>query len=233
MMPAIKATAADMIGGSTDAAQFYNFAKVAQARGATTIVDGGGSTYFDPDLPEGRAGRHRRPGLSRPHRRPPQRHHRAHRGGDDPLRRLARGQGQRQARLPGHQDPARRIEPGLHRTAAAAGLSRQRRQRPVEPRPRGAEDAGPCVAQCRPAGRRPLQRRPGGRDLHRSGGGGAGEEPALRSPPLHRARPASRRVADAPHGRAGHPRHPVLQPSSTIGASSIAPIRSAPSAPAP
>lgn len=48
MMAAIKATAADMIGGSTDAAQFYNFAKVAQARGATTIVDGGGSTYFDP-----------------------------------------------------------------------------------------------------------------------------------------------------------------------------------------
>jgi len=48
MMAAIKAVAADMIGGSTDAAQFYNFAKVAQARGATTIVDGGGSTYFDP-----------------------------------------------------------------------------------------------------------------------------------------------------------------------------------------
>ena len=33
-----------MIGGSTDAAQFYNFAKVAQARGATTIVDGGGNS---------------------------------------------------------------------------------------------------------------------------------------------------------------------------------------------
>jgi|FEC22Drversion2_1045045.scaffolds.fasta_scaffold00895_10 predicted amidohydrolase YtcJ len=48
MLPAVKAVAADMIGGSTDQAQFCNFAKVAQARGATTIVDGGGSTYFDP-----------------------------------------------------------------------------------------------------------------------------------------------------------------------------------------
>jgi predicted amidohydrolase YtcJ len=48
MLIAVKAVAADMIGGSTDAAQFYNFARVAQARGATTIVDGGGSTYFDP-----------------------------------------------------------------------------------------------------------------------------------------------------------------------------------------
>lgn len=48
MMAAIKAVASDMIGGSTDAAQFYNFARVAQARGTTTIVDGGGSTYFDP-----------------------------------------------------------------------------------------------------------------------------------------------------------------------------------------
>lgn len=48
MMAAIKAVAADMIGGSTDATQFYNFARVAQARGTTTIVDGGGSTYFEP-----------------------------------------------------------------------------------------------------------------------------------------------------------------------------------------
>ena len=48
MMAAIKAVASDLIGGSTDAEQFYNFAKVAQARGATTIVDGGGSTYFEP-----------------------------------------------------------------------------------------------------------------------------------------------------------------------------------------
>ena len=48
MMAAIKTVASDMIGGSTDAAQFYNFARVAQARGATTIVDGGGSSYFDP-----------------------------------------------------------------------------------------------------------------------------------------------------------------------------------------
>ncbi|SKA28951.1 hypothetical protein SAMN02745126_04847 [Enhydrobacter aerosaccus] len=48
MLVAVRAVAADMIGGSTDAAQFYNFARVAQARGATTIVDGGGSTYFDP-----------------------------------------------------------------------------------------------------------------------------------------------------------------------------------------
>jgi predicted amidohydrolase YtcJ len=50
MLVAVKAVAADMIGGSTDAAQFYNFARVAQARGTTTIVDGGGSTYFDPDF---------------------------------------------------------------------------------------------------------------------------------------------------------------------------------------
>lgn len=48
MMAAIKAVASDLVGGSTDAEQFYNFAKVAQARGATTIVDGGGSTYFEP-----------------------------------------------------------------------------------------------------------------------------------------------------------------------------------------
>lgn len=48
MLVAVKAVANDMIGGSTDAAQFYNFARVAQARGTTTIVDGGGSTYFDP-----------------------------------------------------------------------------------------------------------------------------------------------------------------------------------------
>jgi hypothetical protein len=48
MMAAIKAVASDLVGGSTDAAQFYNFARVAQARGATTIVDGGGSTYFEP-----------------------------------------------------------------------------------------------------------------------------------------------------------------------------------------
>ena len=48
MLIAVKAVAADMIGGSTDAAQFYNFARAAQARGTTTIVDGGGSTYFDP-----------------------------------------------------------------------------------------------------------------------------------------------------------------------------------------
>jgi predicted amidohydrolase YtcJ len=48
MMAAIKSVAADLVGGSTDAVQFYNFARVAQARGATTIVDGGGSTYFEP-----------------------------------------------------------------------------------------------------------------------------------------------------------------------------------------
>ncbi len=48
MMAAIKAVASDLVGGSADAVQFYNFAKVAQARGATTIVDGGSSTYFDP-----------------------------------------------------------------------------------------------------------------------------------------------------------------------------------------
>jgi predicted amidohydrolase YtcJ len=48
MMAAIKAVAAELVGGSNDAEQFYNFAKVAQARGTTTIVDGGGSTYFDP-----------------------------------------------------------------------------------------------------------------------------------------------------------------------------------------
>ncbi len=48
MMAAIKAVASDLVGGSTDAEQFYNFARVAQARGTTTIVDGGGSTYFEP-----------------------------------------------------------------------------------------------------------------------------------------------------------------------------------------
>lgn len=48
MMAAIRTVASDLVGGSADAVQFYNFAKVAQARGATTIVDGGGSTYFDP-----------------------------------------------------------------------------------------------------------------------------------------------------------------------------------------
>ena len=48
MMAAIKAVAADLVGGSTDPAQFYNFARVAQARGVTTIVDGGSGTYFEP-----------------------------------------------------------------------------------------------------------------------------------------------------------------------------------------
>ena len=48
MMAAIKAVASDLVGASTDTEQFFNFAKVAQARGATTIVDGGGSTYFEP-----------------------------------------------------------------------------------------------------------------------------------------------------------------------------------------
>jgi hypothetical protein len=48
MMAAVKAVASEMIGGTTDPAQFVNFAKVAQARGTTTIVDGGSGTYFDP-----------------------------------------------------------------------------------------------------------------------------------------------------------------------------------------
>ena len=48
MMAAIKAVAADLVSSPTDAAQFYNFARVAQARGVTTIVDGGGSTFFEP-----------------------------------------------------------------------------------------------------------------------------------------------------------------------------------------
>jgi predicted amidohydrolase YtcJ len=52
MMPAIKSTAPELVEGSADAVQFYNFARVAQARGATTIVDGGGSTYFDPPFLE-------------------------------------------------------------------------------------------------------------------------------------------------------------------------------------
>ncbi|TAJ88349.1 amidohydrolase [Reyranella sp.] len=48
MMAAIKAVASNLVGASTDAEQFFNFAKVAQVRGVTTIVDGGGSTYFEP-----------------------------------------------------------------------------------------------------------------------------------------------------------------------------------------
>lgn len=48
MMPAIKTVAPELVAGSADTTQFYNFAKVAQARGTTTIVDGGGSTYSDP-----------------------------------------------------------------------------------------------------------------------------------------------------------------------------------------
>lgn len=48
MMAAIKAVAAELVSGSTGAEQFYNFARVAQARGTTTVVDGGGSTFFEP-----------------------------------------------------------------------------------------------------------------------------------------------------------------------------------------
>ena len=48
MMAAVRAVAADLVSSPTDAVQFYNFAKVAQARGVTTIVDGGGSTFFEP-----------------------------------------------------------------------------------------------------------------------------------------------------------------------------------------
>lgn len=48
MMAAIRRVAADLVSSPTDAVQFYNFARVAQARGATTIVDGGGSTFFEP-----------------------------------------------------------------------------------------------------------------------------------------------------------------------------------------
>ncbi len=48
MMAAIRAVASNLVGASADAEQFFNFAKVAQVRGVTTIVDGGGSTYFEP-----------------------------------------------------------------------------------------------------------------------------------------------------------------------------------------
>ena len=48
MMSAIKAVASDVVGGSTDPAQFYNFGKVAQARGVTCIVDGGTGAYYEP-----------------------------------------------------------------------------------------------------------------------------------------------------------------------------------------
>ena len=48
MMAAVKAVASEMIGGTTDPLQFQNFARVAQASGVTTIVDGGSGTYFDP-----------------------------------------------------------------------------------------------------------------------------------------------------------------------------------------
>ena len=48
MMAAIKAVAADLVGASNDAAQFVNFAKVAQARGATTIVDGAATPTSSP-----------------------------------------------------------------------------------------------------------------------------------------------------------------------------------------
>ncbi len=48
MMPALKAVAGELLTGSTASDQFYNFARVAQACGTTTVVDGGGSTFFEP-----------------------------------------------------------------------------------------------------------------------------------------------------------------------------------------
>jgi predicted amidohydrolase YtcJ len=48
MTAAVATVAGALISGSTEPDQFYNFARVAQARGATTVVDGGASTFFDP-----------------------------------------------------------------------------------------------------------------------------------------------------------------------------------------
>lgn len=48
MMAAMVTVAGDLLTGSTSAEQFFNFARVAQARGTTTVVDGGASPFFQP-----------------------------------------------------------------------------------------------------------------------------------------------------------------------------------------
>ena len=52
MMPAVTKVARTLIAGSTGPEQFFNFARVAQARGITTVVDGGASPLFDPTFLE-------------------------------------------------------------------------------------------------------------------------------------------------------------------------------------
>lgn len=64
MMAALAAVGGQLLAGSTAPTQFFNFARVAQARGATTVVDGGTSSFInsafltaalaataDPDFP--------------------------------------------------------------------------------------------------------------------------------------------------------------------------------------
>jgi len=48
MVAAITTVAGELVTGSRGSEQFYNFARVAQARGTTTVVDGGSSAFFDP-----------------------------------------------------------------------------------------------------------------------------------------------------------------------------------------
>ncbi len=167
MMSAVKAVASDMIGGSTDAAQFYNFARVAQARGVTTIVDGGGSTYFNPAFLAA--------ALS------------ATSAADFPARIVAHNNGITVASAQDMIKFATALEgkgndklvfQGIQ-LILDAGLSRHRRKWVVEPGTGGAARAGACPAQCGAADRGTLQCRPGRRNVHRGGGAGAGAEAAL------------------------------------------------------
>jgi hypothetical protein len=48
MMAAMRTVAGDLLTGAAGPDQFFNFARVAQARGATTVVDGGASPFFEP-----------------------------------------------------------------------------------------------------------------------------------------------------------------------------------------
>jgi predicted amidohydrolase YtcJ len=50
MLPALKIAAGAVLGGSISRDHFLNFARVAQLRGTTTVVDGGASTFFVPSF---------------------------------------------------------------------------------------------------------------------------------------------------------------------------------------
>lgn len=50
MLPAVQIAAAGFLGGGMPREHFRNFARVAQLRGTTTVVDGGTSTFFLPEV---------------------------------------------------------------------------------------------------------------------------------------------------------------------------------------